>query len=211
MAPNANIMSVQVFHRATGTDCNGTGADPCTKGSTSDLIEGLERVYQLRNTRSFAAVNMSLGAGRFTRYCDTQFASLKASIDNLKAAGIATVIASGNDSFTDAVAFPACISSAITVGSTNDKDTIALNSNFSSMVDLLAPGVNITSSVPGGNFATKSGTSLAAPHVAGAWALLEERDPFKTVNGISYALRDTGELVKDTRAGGYLYWGTGST
>jgi hypothetical protein len=43
---------------------------------------------------------------------------------------------------------------------------------------------------------------MAAPHVAGAWALLEERDPWKTVNNISYALEDTGKLVKDTRAGG---------
>ena len=117
------------------------------------------------------------------------------------------MIASGNDGFTDAVASPACISSAITVGSTDNQDTIAPNSNMSGMVDLLAPGVDIKSSVPGGNFAEKSGTSMAAPHVAGAWALLEERDPFKTVNDISYALKDTGKLVKDTREGGYLYSG----
>jgi hypothetical protein len=179
---------------------------------SSDQIKGLERVYQLRNTRDFASVNMSLGGGRFTRNCDTN--PLKASIDNLKAAGIATVIASGNDGFTDAVASPACISSAITVGATTvkdnattKKDTIAPNSNMSGMVDLLAPGVNIRSSVPGGNFARKSGTSMAAPHVAGAFALLEERDPFKTVNQISYALEDTGKLVKDTRPGGYIYSG----
>ena len=207
MAPNANIMAVQVFSRSTGTACDGAGEDPCTQSFPSDLIAGLERVYQLRDTRSFASVNMSLGAGRFTRNCDTTQAALKASIDNLKAAGIATVIASGNDGFTDAVASPACISSAITVGSTTNQDTIAPDSNFSSMVDLLAPGVGIRSSVPGGNFATKSGTSMAAPHVAGAWTLLEERDPFKTVNDISFALEDTGKLVKDTRAGGYLYSG----
>ena len=125
MAPNANIMSVQVFSRTTGTDCNGAGEDPCVKSSTSDLIKGLERVYQLRDTRSFASVNMSLGAGRFTRNCDTAQAPIKAVIDNLKAAGIATVTSSGNDGFTDAVGFPACISSAITVGSTNNQDTIA--------------------------------------------------------------------------------------
>jgi subtilisin family serine protease len=214
MAPNANIMAVQVFSRATGTLCDGQefGEDPCEMSYSSDQIKGLERVYQLRNTRDFASVNMSLGGGRFTRNCDTN--PLKASIDNLKAAGIATVIASGNDGFTDAVASPACISSAITVGATTvkdnattKKDTIAPNSNMSGMVDLLAPGVNIRSSVPGGNFARKSGTSMAAPHVAGAFALLEERDPFKTVNQISYALEDTGKLVKDTRPGGYIYSG----
>jgi subtilisin len=207
MAPNANIMSVQIFSRTTGADC--VEEDPCVKSSTNDMIAALERVYQLRNTRDFAAVNMSLGAGRFTSNCDTAQAPLKAVIDNLKAAGIATVISSGNDGFTDAVSFPACISSAITVGSTTKQrsDAIAPNSNFSSQVDLLAPGVSILSSIPGGNFDRKSGTSMAAPHVAGAFALLEERYPSKTVNDISYALRDKGKLVKDTRAGGYLYAG----
>jgi subtilisin family serine protease len=206
VAPNANIMSVQVYSRHTGADCTNAGEeeDPCTLSSVSDQIKAMERVYQLRNTRDFAAVNLSLGAGRFNRFCDSD--SRKAMIDNLRAAGIATVIASGNDGYTDAVAAPACISSAITVGNTTDKDTIAANSNFSGMVDLLAPGTNIVSSVPGGNFASKSGTSMAAPHVAGAWALLEERYPFMTVNDISYALKDKGKLVKDTRAGASLYY-----
>ena len=81
---------------------------------TSDQIAGMERVYQLRNTRSFAAVNMSLGFAPSPASCDTD--SRKAIIDNLKSAGIATVISSGNDGFTDSVGAPACISSAITVG-----------------------------------------------------------------------------------------------
>jgi subtilisin family serine protease len=160
VAPYANIMAVQVFHRATGTDCTKLKVDPCTKASPSDLTKALERVYQLRNTHSFAAVNMSLGAGQFTDYCDSN--SLKASIDNLRAAGIATVISAGNDGFTDAVGAPGCISSAITVGNTTDQDTIAADSNMSSMVDLLAPGTNIVSSVPGGAFASEGGTSMAA-------------------------------------------------
>ena len=201
VAPNANIMAVQVFSRFTGTVCNSAFEDPCTRTFTSDQIAGMERVYQLRNTRSFAAVNMSLGGGRFFNSCDTD--SRKAIIDNLKSAGIATVISSGNDGFTDSVGAPACISSAITVGNTTKQDTLASDSNSApGMIDLLAPGDSINSSVPGGGFAFFSGTSMAAPHVSGAWALLEEQDPAKSWFDILFGLALRGTPVTDTRPGG---------
>jgi hypothetical protein len=163
-------------------------------------MAAMERVYQLRNTHNFAAVNMSLGAGRYTSHCDSD--SRKAIIDNLKAADIATVISAGNEGFTDAVEAPACISSAIAVGNTTKQDAVAANSNMGRTVDLLAPGTAITSSVPGGAFASKSGTSMAAPHVAGAFALLEEKDPSKNVEDILFDLQAKGTRITDTRAGG---------
>jgi subtilisin len=199
VAPMANIMAVQVFSRHTGSACDSAGESPCTLTSVSDQIAGLERVYQLRNSRTFASVNMSFGAGRYTGRCDSD--SRKAIIDNLRAAGIATVIASGNNGYTDAVNAPACITSAIAVGNTTKRDTVAVDSNMSRNVDLLAPGSDITSSVPGGGFASLSGTSMAAPHVAGAFALLAGRDPFDDVTSNLSDLQDKGKLVLDTRAG----------
>jgi len=200
VAPNANIMAVQVFSRVTGSSCASQAEDPCTLTFTSDQIAGLERVYQLRNTRTLTSVNMSLGGGRYFDNCDSD--SRKAIIDNLRAAGIATVISSGNNGFTDSVQAPACISSAITVGNTTKQDVVASDSNMAPMVDLLAPGSNITSSVPGGGFAIFSGTSMAAPHVAGAWALLEEQDPFQDVRSILFNLQFRSTPITDTRPGG---------
>jgi subtilisin family serine protease len=197
---DASAMAVQVFSRFTGSNCTGAGEDPCTKSFTSDQIAGLERVYALRSTRSFSSVNMSLGGGRFFSNCDT--ASQKAIIDNLRSADIATVIASGNNGFTDSISSPACISSAVSVGSTTKTDTISSFSNSSPLVSLLAPGSSINSSVPGGGFAAFNGTSMAAPHVAGAWALLKQQSPSASVAGILTALQATGRAVADTRVTG---------
>ena len=94
----------------------------------------------------------------------------KSGIDNLLAVGIATVIASGNASFTTGVSSPACISTAVTVGSTTKWDVVSSFSNSGNPVDLLAPGSDIKSSVASSTtaFDFKSGTSMATPHVAGA-------------------------------------------
>jgi hypothetical protein len=147
---------------------------------------------------------MSLGGGQFTSTCDGD--PLKAAIDNLRSAGIATVISSGNDGFSNAVSAPGCISTAITVGATDDSDTVALFSNSSSVVDLFAPGVSIDSSVPTGtgpggtNFDNFEGTSMAAPHVAGAWAIARQVSPTSTVTQVENALDETGKPVTDTLA-----------
>jgi subtilisin family serine protease len=204
VARGADIMSVQVFSRFTGTDCNEAGEDPCALSYRSDQIAGLERVYALRGTHDFSSVNMSLGSGQFFSNCDTD--SRKAIIDNLRSAGIATVIASGNNNYTDSMSAPACISSAISVGNTTKEDTIYSNpptgSNSASFLSLLAPGTSINSSVPGGGFAVFTGTSMAAPHVAGAWALLKEQTPTASVNSLLSSLQSTGTQVTDTRVVG---------
>ena len=197
VAKGADVMSVQVFSRFTGANC-GSGEDPCALSYTSDLIAGLERVYALRSTHNFSSVNMSLGGGRFFSNCDSD--ASKPIIDNLRSAGIATVIASGNNGFTDSMGAPACISSAVSVGSTTESDAVSSFSNSASFLSLLAPGSSITSSVPGGGYAIFDGTSMATPQVAGAWALLKQQTPSASVASIVSSLQNTGLPVADTRA-----------
>jgi subtilisin family serine protease len=70
-----------------------------------------------------ASINMSLGGGQYFSACDTE--PLKQAIDNLRAAGVATAIAAGNNGFTNAVSYPGCISTAVTVGSSDKNDAIS--------------------------------------------------------------------------------------
>ena len=127
-------------------------------------------------------------AGYYTSYCDATYASYKLIVDNLISAGIATVIAAGNNGFTDGVSGPGCISSAITVGATSKTDTVASFSNVDDTLDFWAPGVSIQSSVPGTTYQYWNGTSMAAPHVAGAWAVLKSHSPGASVAQLRTAL-----------------------
>src|SRR6185295_12975245 len=93
----ASIMAIQVFSEFTGSFCDDAGEDPCTGSWSSDQVAALERVYELRDTYNFAAANLSLGgAATYAAHCDASNPAMAAVMANLKAAGIATVVASGN-------------------------------------------------------------------------------------------------------------------
>jgi subtilisin family serine protease len=196
VAKGAGVIAIQVFTRV---NYKSSGNFYGTTSFFTDLIKGLERVYALRNTYDIASVNMSLGGGYYSDYCDSTYTSVKTAIDNLRSAGIASVIASGNDYYYSYIAAPACISTAVSVGATTDYDTIAYFSNSASFLSLLAPGYDIYSSIPGGSYANKSGTSMATPHVAGSWALLKQSNPAASVPDILTALQSTGVAITDTR------------
>lgn len=198
IAPDANLMSIQVFSRFTDSTTNrpcgnANRPSPCVLTFTSDQIRALQHVRDRRGALNIVAANMSLGGGRFTSACDGDLR--KPIIDELRAAGVATVVASGNSGFRDAVSAPACISSAISVGSTTKSDAVSSFSNVSGLVDLVAPGTDIRSAVLNGNLDVKSGTSMAAPHVAGAVAAIRVRHPTASVNQVEAWLKANGVPV----------------
>ena len=192
VAPGANIIAMQVFRRVNDISVCGLLSTPCTLALTSDIISALDEVVDLSQTQPFlniAAVNMSLGGGEFTTNCDTDLR--KGPIDDLLSNGIPTVIAAGNASFDAAVSAPACISSAIAVGSSTDADAVSDFSNRGTLLDVFAPGSDVVSSVPGG-YVSLDGTSMAAPHVAGALAILKDANPNRSVTELVDDLTATG-------------------
>jgi subtilisin family serine protease len=201
VAPRASLLAIQVF------SLNCPQPPPLPPGICAfdgDMLRGLEFVFDRRNMfpgKSIAAANMSIGGGRFTTRCNAT-SPLTGIINRLKNAGIATVIAAGNDGFRRAIGSPACISTAIAVGASDKLDVIASFTNMSALVKVMAPGVDILSSVTPNNFEFFSGTSMAAPHVAGSFAALRTLHPTATVDEITEALRTTGVAIADTRANG---------
>ncbi|HEX4813698.1 MAG TPA: S8 family serine peptidase [Nonomuraea sp.] len=201
VAPEAGILPIQVFSRvdnALTCGLGGRGA-PCFLSYTSDQKLALEYVARVVRTHNVAAVNMSIGGGGpYTQACDNDVsaAAIKPELDRLVSLGVAPVVAAGNNGFTSGVASPACISTAITVGATDDSDALASFTNRGPLLDVLAPGVNIRSAVPGGTYADKSGTSMAAPHVAGLFALMKQAFPANTVQQSLERLRSTGTSIR---------------
>ena len=195
MAHGALVMPIQVFQK----DCS-TGTCQLT-AYYSDIMLSLEHVYSLRNSYSIAAANLSLGGMNFSAACDYEAPGVTSVIQSLRAANIATVIAAGNAAMADAISFPGCISDAISVGSSTKQNAISDFSNSANFLSLLAPGSSITSSLPGGGYGYTSGTSMAAPHVAGAWATLKSAKPTATVSAVLAALTSGGMPITDARNG----------
>ena len=202
VAKDARLAAIQVF----------SPSDDGPIAYDSDILAGLQWVQDNAAALNIVAVNMSLGGGRAFRNCDDEVPAITAMINSLVSRNVATVIASGNEYYKDSIAFPACISSSISVGSVSDRDwgncwdgkatttdKVACYSNSSRILSLLAPGSVINSSVPGGGYAGYHGTSMATPHVAGAWAVLRSASPKASVSEILAALKSSGKPVKDYR------------
>ena len=215
VALDAKLISIDVFTGAWARD--------------SDIVAGYDWVLQNKSSHNIRAVNLSVGldknwntgtcdGGLFDRSPFTYVFTL------LRGAGVVPVVSSGNDAFLDGtfqdgVASPACTTGAFTVGATYDSgpntrswsdpidprlncsdtnvpvDAPACFSQDGPQVDVLAPGIDITAA--GVNM---SGTSMAAPHVAGAVAVLAAAKPYATTQELEGYLTTSATTVTDPRS-----------
>ncbi|MHA8051626.1 S8 family peptidase [Aquirufa sp. ROCK-SH2] len=153
-------------------------------GTISGVIAGIDWVTN-NHTPGPAVANMSLGGG--------VSASLDAAVRNSIADGVVYCIAAGNSGADASTASPARVTEAITVAASDVYDNFAYYSNYGSIVDIIAPGTNITSDWNTSKTATKtiSGTSMATPHVTGVAAQLLSVNP-------TLAPADVQSLIKSS-------------
>ncbi|GAA3873333.1 hypothetical protein GCM10022243_43110 [Saccharothrix violaceirubra] len=184
VAKQVRLVAVKVL------DCAGSG-------TTETVLAGIDWVIA-HHGNGPAVANLSLG-GEADPLLD-------AGIRRLIADGVTTTVSAGNQGGDACLRSPARVAEAITVGATTEQDSRASYSNTGTCVDLFAPGDSITSAWKGWDQAsdTISGTSMAAPHVAGAAALLLAVDPASTPAQIG------AHLAADATPGKVDDAGTGS-
>ncbi|RLT21546.1 MAG: hypothetical protein DWI30_07545, partial [Chloroflexi bacterium] len=120
VAPDAKLIAVQIYSRFPATSFYCSGGVACALSFDSDQIAALEWLYQQRATPAWgtlASVNMSLGGEKSATACNDDATAIY--IAQLRSVGVATVIASGNESLTNGVSYPGCVAAAITVGASS--------------------------------------------------------------------------------------------
>ncbi|MDQ1020744.1 S8 family peptidase [Streptomyces afghaniensis] len=180
VAKKAKIVAVRVL--------NNSGS-----GTTAGVIAGIDWVTKNHSGPSVA--NMSLGGGAS--------AALDTAVRNSIASGVTYAVAAGNSSTTASSSSPARVAEAITVGATTSTDAKASYSNYGSALDIFAPGSSITAGWHTSDTATNtiSGTSMAAPHVAGAAAVYLAGHTSSTPAQVASALVGGATTGKVTSAG----------
>jgi subtilisin family serine protease len=191
VAPAAEVLAVNIFSRP---------ASGQPSADLASLLAGLDHIAARALEAPVAAVNLSLvmGGGSWEGPCDAEpgLEPLRNAIDLLADRGVATVVAAGNLGSTGALPAPACLSRTLAVSSssTGDAPVVSSFADLGALVDLVAPGESIVSAVPAGA-AAMSGTSMAAPHLTGALALLKTWRPELRVDELAELLLDASPTI----------------
>jgi thermitase len=165
-------------------------------GLTSDVANCINWTH----THGAKVISMSLGGGAST----TLQNAVAAAWENGGPTGSVLVAAAGNDG-NSTVNYPAGYAQVISVAATDHNDAKASFSNTNADVEIAGPGVNVLSTIPGGQYAELSGTSMATPHVSGVAGVLWQLFPGDTANGIRSrldgAVDDLGPAGRDQSFG----------
>lgn len=191
IAPGARLWAIKVLESSG-------------MGEISTLIKGLDYITQHQNEVDVAV--LSLG-------CECESGALNIAINNSIKAGITIVVAAGNEGKDAGTFTPANNPEVITVSAIADTDgkcggkgpptpygaddMLASFSNYGNVVDISAPGVDIYSTFKSNSYTKLTGTSMAAPHVAGAAALYISLHPEASPNDVKNYLLTTGTNPKD--------------
>jgi len=184
VAPNAKLVALKA--------CDNTG-DICYD---SDIQAAFDWCINNASKFNISVISLSLGDEQiaYNQYCNGNL--LANSINAAVGQNILVAVAAGNSLGSSGIGSPACVENATSVSGVDDSDNIRFDR--SPILDLLAPAVNIYSPTINGAYGEKDGTSMAAPHIAGAVLLLREYNNNLTPIKIETILKNSGVSVYDT-------------
>jgi gliding motility-associated-like protein len=175
---NNGISSISYFSKIMTIKCGRNGSS-----QIFNPYQGVE--YAIENGARI--ISMSWGGGSYSSIYESIFAV--AAQNN-----ILCIAAAGNSS-TSSKMYPAGYNNVIAVGSTTSTDAKSSFSNYGNWIDVMAPGSSIYSTVPGNNYTTYSGTSMACPMVSGLCALMLSRNPNLTATQVESCLKSTCDNI----------------
>ena len=200
VAPESTLVPVKAF-------------DAAGSATTAQVLCGINYVAGLAEDGVPTVANMSFGEAGSDSACDDGDTSdaIHEAVCDLVDGGVIAVAAAGNNSGSAEQFIPAVFDEVMSVSALTDldgapgglggcllffifcDDEFAAFSNFGPSVDVIAPGDPILSTVPGGGYGEKSGTSMAAPHVSGVVAAMLSADPALTGSAAQALLQISGE------------------